>query len=103
MYMYMYVHVPLLLVCVKGDFMCIVHFAGVIVQRAGFFGDGFGRVHLDNLACNGSEEMLQDCPHSAFEQVTCRDFESDVGVICPGTLHVMGGGAHRVPIRIPKC
>ena len=59
-------------------------FVGVITQRAGVFGEGFGRVHLDNLACNGSENRLQDCPHSVFEEVSCQNFESDVGVICPG-------------------
>ena len=64
-------------------------FAGVIAQRAGFFGEGFGRVHLDNLNCSGSETRLQDCPHSAFEEVSCQSFESDVGIICPGMHSVL--------------
>ena len=60
-------------------------YAGVIPKNAGFFGRGLGRVHLDNLNCTGRESRLQDCPHSAFEQVTCRSFEDDVGIICPRT------------------
>ena len=96
-YMYMYMHVQMYIQCIMPIVYNIIHMAirytqslhtcvvGVIVRRAGVFGEGFGRVHLDNLTCNGSENRLQDCPHSAFEEVSCQNFESDVGVICPGT------------------
>ncbi|CAI8032257.1 Deleted in malignant brain tumors 1 protein, partial [Geodia barretti] len=56
---------------------------GAITARARRYGEGFGRVHLDNLNCSGSEERLYDCQHSSFTEVTCFSFESDVGVVCP--------------------
>ena len=56
---------------------------GAVAARAGEFGQGFGRVHLDNLNCTGSETNIYDCPSSVLEQVNCFGFESDVGVICP--------------------
>ena len=67
-------------VCVS----CVCLCPGAITTRAGRFGEGFGRVHLDNLNCSGSEERLYDCQHSSFTEVTCYSFESDVGVVCGG-------------------
>ena len=57
------------------------------MQNAGFFGEGLGRVHIDDLACDGSERRLQDCPHSGIGDFNCRTFDSDVGVVCPG-MHI---------------
>ena len=44
------------------------------------FGPGSGRIHLDNLGCNGSEPRLQDCTSAPQD---CSHFE-DIGVICQG-------------------
>ena len=79
---YYYASVVFIL-CTHVEYVPLCLCTGIIVRNAGVFGEGFGRVHLDNLNCSGSELRLQDCPHSAFEEVTCRSFESDVGVICP--------------------
>ena len=41
------------------------------------FGVGTGPIHFDEVACNGDEESLFDCPR----QSDC-DHNEDVGVIC---------------------
>ena len=51
-----------------------------------FFGPGDGPVFLDQVACNGYEERLLDCPNSGLQASTC-GHSRDVGVICvPGKI-----------------
>ena len=57
---------------------------GAIARGGGFFGEGFGRIHLDFLNCTGSEEQLMNCDSSGFGNAECFFFEADAGVICPG-------------------
>ena len=57
----------------------------MIARGGGFFGEGFGTVHLDFLNCTGSEEQLMNCDSSGFGKADCFSFEADAGVICPGT------------------
>jgi hypothetical protein len=45
------------------------------------FGQGSGVIWLDDMACNGTEQFLQDCDGSAFSQHNCRHYE-DAGVSC---------------------
>ena len=47
------------------------------------FGAGSGPIHLDNVACSGSENDLTDCPHSL--SVSCSNGHlEDAGVRCQG-------------------
>ena len=47
------------------------------------FGAGIGPIHLDNVACSGSESNLIDCSHDST--VNCTDGHSqDAGVRCQG-------------------
>ena len=49
------------------------------------FGAGAGPIHLDHVACSGSEDNLIDCSHSSF--VSCSGgHREDAGVRCQGRL-----------------
>lgn len=47
------------------------------------FGEGSGRIWLDNVQCNGTEERLEWCDSLCWGQNTCTHSE-DVGVKCTG-------------------
>ena len=48
-----------------------------------YFGAGTGSIHLDNVACSGSESNLIDCSHDS--NVNCTNGHSqDAGVRCQG-------------------
>nr|ACT53266.1 scavenger receptor cysteine-rich protein [Azumapecten farreri] len=51
----------------------------------GYFGDGIGRIWLDNLHCTGLENSLDSCRHNPFGANNC-DHSEDVGVRCGGTM-----------------
>lgn len=46
-----------------------------------YFGEGRGPIHLDNVACAGSERALADCLKQEVGRHNCRHSE-DAGVIC---------------------
>lgn len=48
-----------------------------------FFGSGASAIHLDDMACVGSEETLAQCNHSGIGRHNCNNFE-DAGVLCIG-------------------
>ena len=48
-----------------------------------FFGVGLTAIHLDDVACNGSEAKLADCAHSGVGNHNCLHQE-DAGVLCIG-------------------
>ena len=60
-------------------------FAGATeaVHQAGF-GEGVGPTFLDEVACTGLEERLEDCPSNGWRVEDCSHSE-DAGVICTGT------------------
>ena len=61
----------------------------------GTFGMTSASVFLDNLACDGGEKTLLDCPRGSrlgliSESCACTTFSDcveDLGVICPGLLN----------------
>ncbi|PVD37785.1 hypothetical protein C0Q70_00386 [Pomacea canaliculata] len=55
---------------------------GKAVMQAGF-GQGSGKIWMDNLECKGTETRLQDCTSSGFGEHNCWHSE-DAGVICTG-------------------
>ena len=56
-----------------------------------FFGPGVGPIFLDQVACNGNEESLLDCPSSGLEEVGSCTHAQDAGVVCgpPGKYYML--------------
>ena len=48
-----------------------------------YFGERYGPIVLDNLACTGSESSLFDCTGNAVGVHNC-DHSEDAGVRCQG-------------------
>ncbi|XP_036389460.1 deleted in malignant brain tumors 1 protein-like [Megalops cyprinoides] len=65
---------------------------GVAIDALGSarFGEGNGSIALDDLACFGSEDSLQDCGHSGLWIHNCGHHE-DAGVICSGRTCLTNG------------
>ena len=53
------------------------------VRHGAFFGQGTGRIFLDDVTCNGFESQLIDCAHRPLGQHNCRHSD-DAGVVCLG-------------------
>ena len=57
------------------------------IERA-MFGEGEGSIWLDEVACSGSENELQDCAHNGVGINNCRHRE-DASVACVfGKAHI---------------
>lgn len=68
--------------------MCISAYTAI--ERA-MFGRGEGNIWLDEVACNGSENKLQDCAHNGVGKTDCRHGE-DASVACVfGKTYVTDG------------
>ena len=57
--------------------------AGALAIPRAFFGSAFGRIHLDDLACVGTEDALINCSHGGIQEHNCGHAE-DAGAICIG-------------------
>ena len=58
------------------------------IQAEAFYGQGSGRIWLDNVSCNGSEVQLSDCSHNGWDIVDCHH-NDDIGIICGGILNYL--------------
>ena len=59
---------------------------GALAFSNAHFGAGVGPIHLDNVACSGSEGSLADCPHSSF--ISCYN-NGNAGLRCQGRVIFM--------------
>ncbi len=57
------------------------HEGEVRVYRSAYFGQGSGPIIIDELACNGTEVTLAQCPHGGWLSHGC-SHANDVGVSC---------------------
>ena len=68
-----------------GDVVC--HALGLPfakeVRFAAYYGEGGGRILLDEVNCKGDESHLLDCVHSRMNRHDC-SHEEDAGVECKG-------------------
>ena len=55
-------------------------------HRKAFFGEGCGRILLDNLECTGEESSLLDCTHNGVFTHNC-GHQDDAGVTCKQLCH----------------
>ncbi|XP_067660684.1 uncharacterized protein [Haliotis asinina] len=63
------------------------------------FGPGSGPILLDDLACHGTEENLDDCLHNGWGNHECEHSE-DIGVICTDDEVMIT--PTNVPVRVPE-
>ena len=61
----------------------LICIAGAVPVPRGVFGLGTGRIYLDDLGCNGTEQNLLRCSHRGTGVHNCGHSE-DAGVICQG-------------------
>ena len=47
-----------------------------------YFGQGTGRILLNDVGCDGSEVNIEECEHSGWKQRTCRSHRKDASAIC---------------------
>ena len=64
--------------------VCIL--PGVTALSQATFGEGTGRIWLDNVQCTGSERMLMNCIASSNGINNCTHAQ-DAGVMCPTGIY----------------
>ena len=57
------------------------NYVGAVALSRAAFGQGSGRIWLDNVECTGSEIRLIDCPANVIGIHNC-DHSEDAGVRC---------------------
>ena len=53
-----------------------------------YFGQGSGKIWLDNVGCTGAESSIAKCSHGGFGIHNCAHSE-DAGVVCSGMAHTL--------------
>ena len=60
---------------------------GLRALQGSYVPDGTGRIWLDNVACNGTEQSLSSCPHNGWGAHNCFHGE-DAGIECSSTGNI---------------
>nr|XP_021329653.1 deleted in malignant brain tumors 1 protein-like [Danio rerio] len=71
----------------------------VSAPQSASFGQGRGRIWLDDVRCSGSESSLTDCSHRGFGEHDCGHSE-DAGVVCLVSDIRLVGGFHSCSGRV---
>ena len=86
-------------------FMSNIHYTGAQALKEAYFGEGSGKIHMDDVECSGNESLLlncnyepdHNCGHSEDASVICGDpvcEEGDVRLV---------GGRNKYEGRIELC
>lgn len=59
----------------------MVSFSNYRIQSTAVYHPGTGKIWMDDLSCDGSENDLEDCKFSGWGQSNCGHNE-DVGIDC---------------------
>ncbi|KAM7167499.1 scavenger receptor cysteine-rich domain-containing protein DMBT1-like isoform 4-T4 [Macrochelys suwanniensis] len=59
----------------------------LLSNLSGHYGEGSGKIWLDDLNCSGNESKLWECPSRGWDQHNCHHYE-DVGILCSGSQQV---------------
>ena len=57
----------------------------IAAPQAAVFGEGLGPTLLDDVVCDGHEELLTECHHKGWYQHDCGKYK-DASVVCAGPL-----------------
>ncbi|KAK3097845.1 hypothetical protein FSP39_013751, partial [Pinctada imbricata] len=69
------------------------YYGNATAKSDAFFGEGAGKILLDDLQCTGSERKLIECGHNGRRKHNCGHSE-DASVICTGRLSIKLTGLH---------
>nr|XP_023658228.1 deleted in malignant brain tumors 1 protein-like [Paramormyrops kingsleyae] len=69
--------------------VCRQMFCGEVVLAKGYgqFGEGTGKIWMEDVACKGSESTLKDCGHNGWGRNDCGHHQ-DAGAICSGKFEM---------------
>ncbi|XP_030421453.1 deleted in malignant brain tumors 1 protein-like isoform X3 [Gopherus evgoodei] len=59
----------------------------LLSNLSGHYGEGSGKIWLDDLNCSGNESKLWECSSRGWDQHNCHHYE-DAGILCSGSQQV---------------
>ncbi|XP_054897459.1 uromodulin-like [Poeciliopsis prolifica] len=74
---------------INAEAVCRQAGCGRVIVVTAHFGEGTGRIWMDDVKCLGNESQLTECEHPGFGDHNC-DHQEDVGVVCEGVQLICG-------------
>ena len=64
--------------------LCVIQYKGVPVPCCDEYGEGEGDIHIQDVACNGTENSLTSC---TYNNTVSSNHAQDIGVQCQQGQH----------------